>query len=222
VMASSDRFGSNFATNGSQTQQNSYLVNGTDSNDIALNTPGILPSPDAIQEFNLITSTINPEYGRNSGGILNALIKSGTNAFHGNAFEFYRDTFLNTRNFFTIGPQQPIFHQHQFGGTFGGPVWKDKTFFFLSYQGIRNATGTPTTDTVFTPAERAGNLSADFFDGSARAARMLRNTRTTPVPLVGDDGILHPAGTPWMGSGLSGRIFNCGAVVPATGSLASF
>jgi hypothetical protein len=80
VMASSDRFGSNFATNGSQTQQNSYLVNGTDTNDIALNTPGILPSPDAIQEFNIISSTINPEYGRNSGGIVNALIKSGTNS----------------------------------------------------------------------------------------------------------------------------------------------
>src|SRR5262249_20339896 len=94
---------------------------------------------------------------------------------------------------------------------------------FLSYQGIRNATGTPTTDTVFTPAERAGNLSADFFDGSARAARMLRNTRTTPVPLVGDDGILHPAGTPWLGSGLSGRIFNCGAPRPAApASLAGF
>src|SRR5215510_4533022 len=183
VMASSDRFGSNFATNGSQTQQNSYLVNGTDSNDIALNTPGILPSPDAIQEFNLITSTINPEYRRNSGGIVNALIKSGTNSWHGNAFDFYRDTFLNTRNFFTIGPQQPIFHQNVLGGTFGGPVWKDKTFFFLSYQGIRNATGTPTTNTVFTPAERAGV----FPD-------LALSTNGSPMPLTGEDGNTHPAG----------------------------
>jgi hypothetical protein len=221
VMASNDRFGT-FAVNGSQTQQSSYLVNGTDSNDIALNTPGILPSPDAIQEFNLISSTINPEYGRNSGGIVNALIKSGTNAYHGNVFDFYRDTFLNTRNFFTVGPQQPIFHQNLFGGTFGGPAHKDKTFFFLSYQGTRNATSAPTTNTVFTGAERAGNLAVDFFDGSARAARMLRNTRTTPVPLIGDDGVLHPAGTAWMGSGTTGAIFNCGAAVPATGSLASF
>src|SRR5215467_5085142 len=123
VMSSSDRFGSNFATNGSQTQQNTYLVNGTDSADIALNTPGILPSPDAIQEFNLITSTINPEYGRNSGGIVNALIKNGTNQFHGNAFDFYRDTFLNTHNFFQT--LTPVFHQNVFGGTFGGPIWKD-------------------------------------------------------------------------------------------------
>src|SRR5205809_1054451 len=134
VMSYNDRFGT-ISTNGSQTQQINYLINGTDSNDIALNTPGLIPSADAIQEFSLITSTINPEYGRNSGGILNAVIKSGTNQWHGGIFDFYRDTFLNARNFFTVGPQAPIFHQNQFGGTFGGPVIKDKTFFFLSYQG---------------------------------------------------------------------------------------
>ena len=120
VMASNDRFGT-FSVNGSQSTQSNYLINGTDSNDIALNTPGFLPSPDAIQEFNLISSTINPEYGRNSGGIVNAVIKSGANQVHGSIFDFYRDTFMNTRNFFTVGPQQPIFHQNQFGGTVGGP-----------------------------------------------------------------------------------------------------
>ena len=119
VMSSNDRFGT-FSVNGSQTQQSSYLVNGLDVNDIPLNTPQILPSPDAIQEFNLISSTINPEYGRNSGGIVNALIKNGTNPFHGNAFDFYRDTFLNTHNFFSA--LTPVFHQNVFGGTFGGRV----------------------------------------------------------------------------------------------------
>src|SRR5260370_33646290 len=136
VMASNDRFGNSYATNGSQTQQNSYLINGLDSNDIALNTPNFIPSPDAIQEFNLITSTINPEYGRNSGGILNVIIQNGTNQFHGDAFEFYRDTFLNAHNFFQ--KTAPVFHQNQFGGTVGGPIWKNHTFFFLSYQGTRN------------------------------------------------------------------------------------
>src|SRR5207245_2712236 len=131
VMSSSDRFGTNFATNGSQTQQNSYLINGQDSNDLPLNTPLIIPSPDAIAEFNLVTNTINPEYGRNSGAILNAVIMSGSNSFHGDAFDFYRDTFLNTKNFFQKTPA--IFHQNQFGGTIGGPVWKDRTFFFFSY-----------------------------------------------------------------------------------------
>jgi hypothetical protein len=228
VVEASDRFGT-FSVNGSQSQQSSYLVNGTDSNDIALNTPGILPSPDAIQEFNVISSTLNPEYGRNSGGIVNALIKSGSNQFHGDAFEFYRDTFLNGRNFFSVGPQQPLFHQNLFGGTFGGPVRKDKTFFFLSYQGTRNATAVnaagqnaPQQNTVFSSAERNGNLAEAFFDGSVQAARALRNTRTTPVPLIGDDGIMHPAGTPYIGAGTTGAIFNCGAAVPTTGSLAGF
>lgn len=133
VVAGSDRFGATgaYATNGSQGQQNSFLINGADSIDIDLNTPLVIPSPDAIAEFNLIDSTINPEYGRNSGGILNAIIKSGTNSFHGSAFEFYRDTFLNTHNFFQT--TKPVFHQNQFGGTVGGPVIKNHMFFFLSY-----------------------------------------------------------------------------------------
>src|SRR5712692_4460469 len=100
VVSSSDRFTSNFATNGSQTQQNSYMINGVDSNDLPLNTPVVIPSPDAIGEFNLVTNTINAEYGRNSGAILNALIRSGSNSFHGSGFEFYRDTFLNSKNYF--------------------------------------------------------------------------------------------------------------------------
>jgi len=132
VMSSSDRFGT-YSTNGSQTQQNSFLINGQDSNDLPLNTPLIIPSPDAIAEFSMVTDTINPEYGRNSGAIMNAAIKSGTNNFHGSGFDFYRDTFLNTSDFFTRQPA--IFHQNQFGGTIGGPVWRNHTFFFFSYQG---------------------------------------------------------------------------------------
>lgn len=204
VMSSSDRFGT-FSVNGSQTQQSSYLVNGTDTNDIALNTPGILPSPDAIQEFNLISSTINPEYGRNSGGIVNALIKSGTNSWHGNAFDFYRDTFLNARNFFTVGPNQPVFHQNVPGGTIGGPIFKDRTFFFLSYQGTFNATGATQTDTVFSAAERAGKFNSATAIGFLKASGA-----TTPFSILGDDGVVHPAGSAWFGTGTTGAIFNCG------------
>src|SRR4029077_5334070 len=142
VVSGSDRFGIGtgsayaYATNGSKYQQNSFLINGADSMDLRLNLPLIIPSLEAIAEFNLIDSTINPEYGRNSGGILNAILKSGTNQFHGTAFDFYRDTFLNTHNFFQ--KTSPIFHQNQFGGVIGGPIWKDHTFFMLSYQGTRN------------------------------------------------------------------------------------
>ena len=96
-------------------------------------------SPDAIGEVDIITDTINPEYGRNSGAILNAVIKSGTNQFHGDGFDFFRDTGLNARNFFS--PTSAVFHQNLFGGTVGGPIWKNHTFFFFSYQGDRVSTG---------------------------------------------------------------------------------
>lgn len=190
VVAGSDRFGASqaFATNGSQGQQNSFLINGADSIDIDLNTPLVIPSPDAIAEFNLIDSTINPEYGRNSGGILNAIIKSGSNQFHGSAFEFYRDTFLNTHNFFQTA--KPVFHQNQFGGTMGGPIWRNHTFFFISYQGTRarspDTNALSNTVTVFTPAQRGG-----FFPDLATSAA------PSPFPLAGENGNTYPAGTPY-------------------------
>ena len=196
VVASSDRFGSNYATNGAQSQQNSYLINGTDSNDLPLNSPLILPSPDAIQEFRMITNTINPEYGRNSGAILDAVIKSGTNQFHGDAFEFYRDTFLNNRNFFQRGA--PVFHQNQFGGTIGGPVWKDHTFFFFSYQGTRAATPQGGGNVpVFTNAQLGGNF------GTVGVSKFTSSKNSSPIPEFGDaastcqvsGGVMCPAGT---------------------------
>jgi hypothetical protein len=190
VVSGSDRFaggsnGNTYATNGSQSQQNAFLINGIDSNDLPLNTPSIIPSPDAIGEFNFITSTINPEYGRNSGGILNAVIKSGTNEFHGDVFEFYRDTFLDSRNLYEA--TKPVYHQNQFGGTLGGPIWKDHTFFFISYQGTRfrqPEAGGQTS--VFTAAQRGGN----FPD-------IATSTTPSPIPLVGSNGTVYAAGTPY-------------------------
>jgi Carboxypeptidase regulatory-like domain len=132
VVTPDTRFGTNYSTNGSQAQQNSYLINGNDANDLPLNSPLVQPSPDAIAEVQMVTNTINPEFGRNSGAIMNALTRSGTNQFHGSAFEFYRDTFLNTHNYFQTSPS--VFHQNQLGGTVGGPVWKNKLFFFYSLQ----------------------------------------------------------------------------------------
>ena len=161
VVAASDRFGT-YSANGSQSNQSSYLINGVDSNDLPLNTAVIVPSVDALQEFNIITNTINPEFGRNSGAIVNALLKSGTNAFHGDGFEFYRDTFLNTANWLT--GKVPQFHQNSFGGTIGGPVWKDHTFFFFSFQGIRNRqpqSGAPSISNVFSDAQRGGDFSGN-------------------------------------------------------------
>jgi hypothetical protein len=185
VMSSSDRFGT-YSTNGAQSQQNSFLINGQDSNDLPLNTPLIVPSPDAIGEFSMVTNTINPEYGRNSGAIMNAAIKSGTNSFHGDAFEFYRDTFLNTADFFTHKPA--VFHQNQYGGTLGGPIIKNHTFFFFSYQGRKyRQPQTSNTQTVYSTAERNGDFSqgADV-DPSTGLPFIAESTVIAPFALYGD------------------------------------
>jgi len=183
VVAASDRFGSNFSTNGSRTQSNNYTVNGTDSNDLPLNTPiANAINPDAIQEVKVVDATLNPEYGRNSGGTLMVTTKSGTNEFHGTAFEFYRDTFMNAKNFFST--KVPPFHQNQFGGTIGGPIRRNKLFGFFSYQGTRQFQGVAQNSQVFTPAQRGGD-----FTGAAALSG------TSPIPLTGEDGVVHPAGT---------------------------
>jgi len=204
VVGASDRFGNgsngaaktNFATNGAETQQNSFYVNGVDTADIALNAAGIIPSPDAIGEFHLVTSTINPEYGRNSCAVMNAVIKNGTNQLHGDGFEFHRDTFLDANSFFNnaAGQPTPPFQQNVFGGTVGGPVLfphlyngRNKSFFFFSYQGNRHvspeAYGIPT---VYSAAERGGA----FPD-------LATSKGSSGSPMVGDDGKTYPAGTPY-------------------------
>ena len=173
VQASSDRFGT-FSANGAQTQQTSFLVNGTDINDAPLNTAVVLPSVDAVQQFNLVTSSLNPEYSRNSGAIVSVNIKNGTNQFHGDAFDFYRDTFLNSPNYFQTkghgGAGAPKFHQNLFGGTIGGPIWKDKLFFFYSFQGNRATTPQSVgTNNVFTSAGRAGDFTLNAATGKPNA-----------------------------------------------------
>lgn len=190
VMSASDRFGqgamgTNFSTNGQETQQNQFLVNGLNTTEAELNDLEIIPSLDAIGEFTLVDSTSNPEYARNSGATVNAIIKSGTNAFHGDAFDFYRETSLDSRNFFqsTVAP----FHENQFGGTLGGPIWKNHTFFFFSYQGRRETEPLAfSVPTVFSPSERSGVWPA-----------LATSTGTSAFPLVGDNGATYPAGTPY-------------------------
>jgi len=190
VQASNDRFGT-FSANGGQTQQSSFLINGTDTNDLPLNTAMYLPSPDALAEFNLVTSSLNPEYDRNSGAIVNASIKNGTNSFHGDAFDFYRDTFLNTHNFFQL--TAPKFHQNIFGGTLGGPVLKDKVFFFGSYQGIRAVQPqTVANNTVFSAAQLNGQFGGTL------------SKNAIPGTLLGPTGC--PAGSTWASCFPAGNV----------------
>ena len=155
----SDSAGS-VSVNGGRSRANNFSVNGGDANDQFVNLPTIQPTPDAIEEFRVISNTFDAEYGRNSGAIVNVVTKSGTNQWHGNVYEYFRNKALNAQGFFnTIKPQ---FNQNQFGGTFGGPIKKDKTFFFVSYEGRRLRQGiSGETVAVPTVAERGG----DFSDG---------------------------------------------------------
>lgn len=135
-------YGSNNAgavsVNGGRGRSNNFSVNGGDANDQFVNLPTVQPSPDSIQEFRVLTNTFDAEYGRNSGSVVNVVTKSGTNDFHGNLYEFFRNTVLNAGNYCFAPPcQKPKFNQNQFGGTFGGPIKKDRTFFFGSYEGRR-------------------------------------------------------------------------------------
>ncbi|HTV07745.1 MAG TPA: carboxypeptidase-like regulatory domain-containing protein [Candidatus Aquilonibacter sp.] len=197
VQASSDRFGT-FSVSGSQTQQSEYLINGADSNDIALNTLAISPNLDAIDQFNLIEGPLNAEYDRDSGGIVSATIIQGTNHFHGDAFEFYRDTFLNTNNFFqksVTGAYVPVtpYHQNIFGGTIGGPVFRDKLFFFGAYQGIHQRVPDNTSNALPSTLNRSGNFS-DIAGPALSAAPVVtpngceNSTADNPLPGTPDWG----------------------------------
>ena len=147
------------SVNGGRGRANYFMVNGGDGNDLFINAAGVQPSPDTIQEFRVLTNTFDAEYGRNSGSIVNVITKSGSNDYHGSAYEFFRNKVLNARGFFDT--TKPDFKQNQFGGTFGGPIRKDRTFFFASYEGRRIRQGISSDlVTVPTTAERQGDFSA--------------------------------------------------------------
>jgi hypothetical protein len=147
------------SVNGGRTRANNFSVNGGDANDQFVNTPTIQPTPDAVEEFRVITNTFDAEYGRNSGSVVNVITKSGGNSFHGNVYEYFRNTILDARGY--PDTSKPQLNQNQFGGTFGGPIKKDKTFFFLSYEGRRIRDGVPgQLLNVPTTAEYGGDFSA--------------------------------------------------------------
>src|SRR5215471_12068485 len=163
----SDRAGV-VSVNGGRGRSNNFSVNGGDANDQFANLPVIQPTPDSIEEFRVLTNTFDAEYGRNSGAVVNVVTKSGTNNLHGNVYEFFRNKVLNSPGAFDT--EKPDFKQNQFGGTLGGPIKKDRTFFFGSYEGRRIRQGI-SSDAISVPTEleRNGDFSASgdggFFNG---------------------------------------------------------
>ncbi len=145
--------------NGQREFANGFIVNGSDvEEDVNMGT-AIIPNLDSIAEFRILTNNFDAEYGEFSGGQINVITKSGTNSFHGNVFEFLRNTNLDARNYFS--PTRGAFDQSQFGGTLGGPIRKNKIFFFADYQGTRLTQGVDTGQIPVPSAEeRAGNFSA--------------------------------------------------------------
>jgi len=119
--------------NGQREFANAFIVNGSDTEEDVNSGTAIIPNLDSIAEFRILTGSFNAEFGEYSGGQINVVTKSGTNEFHGNAFEFLRNTVLDAKNFFS--PTRGTFQQNQFGGTFGGPLVRKKLFFFVDYQG---------------------------------------------------------------------------------------
>jgi hypothetical protein len=154
-------FGQQLTISGARPQQNNYRLDGVSLNDYANGAPGSVLGGslgvDAIQEFSVLTSNYSAEYGKTSGGVVNAVTRSGTNSFHGSAYEFLRNSALDARNFFD-GPTIPPFKRNQFGGAIGGPIFKNRTFFFADFEAIRQSKGISALTTVPSLAARAGVL----------------------------------------------------------------
>ena len=150
----------NQSISGQREDANGFMINGGDVKELMNGGTSVVPNLDSIAEFRVLTNNFDAEYGNYSGGVVNVVTKSGSNALHGSAFEFLRNTDLDARNFFS--PERSFYRQNQFGGTLGGPIQKDKLFFFGDYQGTRQSQG---VDTGLIPvpslANRAGNLADD-------------------------------------------------------------
>ncbi len=186
-----------FSVNGNRGRSNNFLLDGTDMNDgfrndNAINEGGVFGIPatllpvDAIQEMAILNNT-EAEYGRNSGSIVNIVTKSGTNSLHGSVFEYFRNNALDARNYFNASAApQNAFHNNQFGGSLGGPIIKDKTFFLFSYEGQREIVGFPSQATI--PSQAEINTAAAVVGGINPIIQNILNTNPWGVlPATGNN-----------------------------------
>jgi hypothetical protein len=156
-------FGNQLTISGGRPTQNNYRLDGISENDYSNSSPGSVTGGaagvDSIAEFSVVTTNYTAEYGRTSGGVINAITRSGTNQFHGDVYEFLRNSALDAKNYFdSKSTAIPPFRRNQFGVSGGAPIIKNKTFVFANYEGLRQSLGTTFRDTVPSPAARAGNL----------------------------------------------------------------
>jgi hypothetical protein len=188
-------YGVQMAISGSRPTQNNYRIDGISVNDYTNGGPGSVEGStlgvDAVQEFSVLTSNYSAEYGRTSGGVVNAITKSGTNEFHGDAYEFLRNSALDARNYFD-GATIPEFRRNQFGASVGGPIWKDHTFFFADYEGLRQNLGVTTLVNVFSQAARNGILCSIPQPGPGGCLTQQVTGAFHPDPTTGIDKAVLP------------------------------
>ena len=158
-----------FITAGNREDSANFMINGVNLNDMSQNQITFQPSINTTAEFKISNSTYSAEYGRSSGSIVNVATRSGTNAFHGEGFDYLRNNYFDARNFFNRKPN-PMnrLRRNNFGGAFSGPIWKDHTFFFLSYEGLRQSQDILLRSNVLTPAQRtafAGSPAGSAYAG---------------------------------------------------------
>lgn len=187
-------FGAAMSISGGRPEQNNYRLDGISINDYSNGAPGSVLGTnlgvDAVKQVSVLENNYPAQYGRTSGGIINAVTNSGTKAVHGSVYEFLRNSALDARNFFDSSI--PPFRRNQFGGSLGGPIRKGRTFFFADYEGLRQSLGITRIDTVPSAAAREGRLSAGFVQVDPAVARYLQAFYPLPNgPLLGggDTGI---------------------------------
>ena len=158
-----------FNVNGLRSTFNNFLIDGVDNNAYGTSNQGfsnqvMQPAPDAISEFKVVTNNMSAEYGRAAGATINVAYRSGGNQFHGNAWEFLRDTKMNAEGFFKPPTGKPTLSRHQYGGTIGGPIIRNKAFFFSDFEGFRQDRKITTISSIATPQQRQGILTVDARD----------------------------------------------------------
>ncbi len=185
-------FGVQLSFSGSRPYQNNFQLDGVSLTSYSGSTPGSINGVnlgvEAIREFSVLTSAYSAQYGRAAGGVVHAATRSGSNEFRGSAFYFHRNDNLDARNFFDA-EQPPEFRRHQFGGSAGGPIVRDRSFFFGSYEGFRELRGNTTIDTTLSDEARRGNLAAGRVTVDPAIAKFLAFYPRPNGPVLGDTGL---------------------------------
>jgi hypothetical protein len=190
--------GMQLSIGGTRPQGNNYRLDGISINDYSNGGPGsvlgVLLGVEAVQEFSVVTNNAPASYGRTSGGVINSITRTGTNALHGSVYEFLRNSNLDARNFFDTTRSPPPFRRNQFGADAGGPIIKSKLFIFGDYEGIRQLLSTTTVDIVPSPAARTGHLTTGTVSVDPRVEPYLALYPLPNGPVKGDTGNYTIAG----------------------------